>query len=130
MLAKGSIQISTEKTESHNMVNGFLKGAKASQQRRYSFFQQMVLKKLDTHMLKKKWIDSHLIPQKLTQMNYRPKLKPKTSMRKHQENLCDLGLGKNVFDTKPKAWIIKGKKKKQYTKCHQNKNSLQKTMLR
>lgn len=71
----------------------------------------MVLKKLDTHMLKKKWIDSHLIPQKLTQMNYRPKLKPKTSMRKHQENLRDLGLGKNVFDTKPKAWIIKGKKK-------------------
>lgn len=54
MLAKGSIQISTGKTESHNMVNGFLKGAKASQQRRYSFFQQMVLKKLDTHMLKKK----------------------------------------------------------------------------
>lgn len=40
VLAKGSIQISIEKTESHSMVNGFLKGAKASQWRRYSFFNK------------------------------------------------------------------------------------------
>lgn len=62
-------------------------------------------------MLKKMNLDSHLIPKKLTQMNHSPKLKPQSSMRKPQENLYDLGSGKNVFDTKPKAWIIKGEKR-------------------